>query len=153
MVTGSVCITVWPPNGVSSHFFVDRTPLAILQFFELRGMEGRPEIETMLKSKGAVNQTRYRALLANGTYYRMGTTQAKGLDDLLLSKPRIWCMQPETDLASYRTNVSIEADDDEVFDVLEAIISTNERLDRPTMDNGWVPDGSEWLEDDHEPED
>lgn len=146
-------ITVCPPNGVSSHhFFADRTPLAIIQSFELRGMEGRPEIETMLKSKGAVNQTRYRALLANGTYYRIGTTQAKGLDDLLLSKPRIWCMQPETDLASYRTKVSIEADDDEVFDVLEAIISTNECLDRPTMDNGWVPDGSERLEDNHEPE-
>ena len=148
-------ITVRPPNGFCSYFFADWTPLAIIQSVELRGMEGPPEIETILKSKGAVNQTRYRSLLTstltNATYYRIGTTQAKGLDDLLFSKPRIHNIEPDTDLASYRTKISIEADD-EVFDVIEGIISTDERLDRPTMDNKWAADGSEWLEDNHEPE-
>ncbi|KAI4226789.1 MAG: hypothetical protein LQ349_006825 [Xanthoria aureola] len=145
-------ISVCPRNRVSSHFFADRTPLAIIQSSDLQKMKSLPEIETILKSKRAVNQTRYRSLLANGTYYRIDTSQAKGLDDLLFSKPRIYSFYPATELGSYRSEIDIEADEDEVFDVLEGIISTNERLDSPMMVNRWAPDGSEWLEDDHEPE-
>ena len=144
-------ISVCARNRDAFHFFADWTPLAIIQSLELREMEGRPEIETTLKSKGAVNQTKYRSLLTKDGYYRIGTSQAKGLDNLLLSKPRSFgcCSDPE--FASYRSAIEIK-DDDELLDIIEGIISTNERLDSPAMDNIWAPDGSEWLEDDHEPE-
>lgn len=143
-------ISVCPRNRGSFHFFADSTPLAIIQSFELKEMESRPQIETILKSKGAVNQTRYRSLLAHCTYYRIGASQAKGLDNLLLSKPRLHGLQPYPEMGSYRSAIDIKDPNDEVFDVLEGITSTNECLDSPTMDNGWAPDDSEWLEDDHE---
>lgn len=140
-----------------AYFLVDWTPLAILQTYTRRktgDMSGIVEIspsgiETFLQSKGAVNRIRYRFCAWYGRYYRIDTSHAKDLESLLLSTR----YHVEENLYQRVCPLEIKVDvNDELFRVLEVIFSTNDPLDWDTVDNEWAHGGSNWLEDNHEPE-
>lgn len=133
--------------GIDNRYqlLVDETPLAVIQSLtpEIEDMSG---IETVLQSKGAAKRKRYRFCAWKGTYYRIDTSQAKDLDKVM----------PSTGYLVYTFPCSfgeIFVDiNDELLHVLEGIVSANDPLDWDTADEEWAQGGSNWLEDNHEPE-
>ncbi|KAI4218293.1 MAG: hypothetical protein L6R36_009032 [Xanthoria steineri] len=134
---------------------MDRTPLAVIQWYSLQETDGILEIEAMLKSQGAVNQSRYSFCERKGMYYRIDTSHSKDLHNLLLSKPRSYsfcCAREGSRPLPHSIHFGVDDDDDEVFDALERIISTKEPLNSDTMYDEWAEEASDWSEDIHERE-
>ncbi|KAL8752393.1 MAG: hypothetical protein Q9199_005772 [Rusavskia elegans] len=132
-----------------SFLLVDWTPLACIQWHALQEMEGISEIETILQSRGAVNQTRYRFFGQRNIYYRIDTSHAKDLESLLLSTR--YHVEDKPYSRAYLLELNVDVND-ELFRVFEGIVSANSPLDWATVDKEWAHGGSNWPEYYHKPE-
>ncbi|KAL8710369.1 MAG: hypothetical protein Q9225_007299 [Loekoesia sp. 1 TL-2023] len=129
--------------------FLDESPLACSQVHQRKYTEDLCEIETLLRSRGAINRRRFRFLGYGESCYRISISQSDALRILLYPDGRF-----NVDFecygfvsAEFIRGYETEQNNAEFAALLQDILSTNDQVDWDILDKEWKAGGSDWLED------